>query len=278
MTVKRALPLALSLALAAIPASAAAPSDSAPVTATPSYADLADLADAAPLVARAKVRKLVPLDPKAHSGVTRFYVEAETEALLAGNAPIGVALTYLADLPLDAKGKPPALRKKSVLLFARAVAGRPGELQLVAPDAQIDWSEPVEATLRGILTALAAPSAPPRLLGVREALHVQGTLVGEGETQIFLDTADQSLAAITVTRVSGAAPAWSLSFSELVGDPGQVPEPDSLAWYRLACFLPSQLPPRANVSRAGEDRAAAVADYRFVLEQLGPCARTRGQS
>ena len=77
-----------------------------------SYADLADLADSAPLVLRAQVRKLVPLEPQRAQGVrrgwARFYAEARTGALLAGDAVVGEALRYLVDLPLDGRGKPPA--------------------------------------------------------------------------------------------------------------------------------------------------------------------------
>jgi hypothetical protein len=46
-------------------------------------------------------------------------------------------------------------------------------------------------------------------------------------------------------------------------------------WYRLACTLPRTLPQQ---SLADADRAAASAiqaDYRLVLDRLGPCVRTR---
>ena len=164
------------------------------------YADLADLADSAPLVLRAQVRKLVPLDQPRASGVrpgwARYYAEAKTTALLSGNVIIGESLRYLVDLPLDARGKPPALGKKQVLLFAAPVAGRPGELRLVAPDAQVLWDAVSESRLRAILTELLSADSPARISGVREAIHVSGTLAGEGETQIFLSTRDGSAASI----------------------------------------------------------------------------------
>src|SRR5205085_5077614 len=125
------------------PAAASGDSRSVAPLPAPSYADLADLADGAPLVVRVQPRKIAALDPERSRGVRpgwgRFYVEAKTEALIAGSAPLGEALTYLVDMPLDPKGKPPAIKKKSVVLFARTVAGRPGQLQLVAPDAQMLW-------------------------------------------------------------------------------------------------------------------------------------------
>ncbi len=262
----------------------ATPSDaqtapSAGVPQSPAYADLADLADSAPLVVRAELRKLAPLDAaRARSvrpGHARYYVEAKTQALISGSAPLGEALTWLVDLPLDAKGKPPALKKKSVVIFARTVPGRPGELQLVAPDAQFLWEPAMDARLRAILTELLGAGAPPRVTGVREAIYVPGNLAGEGETQLFLSTAKDDPAAITVIHQPGQPPSWSASFSELLNDSGRPPQPETLAWYRLACFLPPALPPGSNVSSTPEDRAVAEADYRLVKAQLGPCGRTR---
>jgi hypothetical protein len=252
-----------------------------PAVPAPTYADLADLTDGAPLVIKAQVRKLALVDPLRARGVragwARFYVEAKTEALIAGNVPIGEALRYLVDLPLDAKGKPPKFKKQSVVLFARTVPGRPGELQLVATDAQVMWTPALDLQLRGLLAELLVPGAPHKVTGVREAIHVTGNLAGEGETQLFLSTANNEPAAITVQRRPGQMPRWSVSFSEVVGEMAATPRRDSLAWYRLACFLPPLLPAGANVSDDPADRAAAGSDYRFVLTELGPCLRTRGR-
>jgi len=245
----------------------------------PSYADLADLADSAAIVARAQVRSLVRVKdaqaPGLRPGQGRFFVKAKTRALITGTTSLGEGLRYLVDLPLDTKGKPPKLAKTEVLLFARPVPGRSGELQLVAPDAQLAWSAPVEARLRTILSDLLAPGAPGRVSGVREALYVPGSLAGEGETQIFLTTRDGSAASITVRHSPGAPPAWGVSFSELVAEPGRTPVAGTLVWYRLACFLPNRLPRTAEVSDSAEARAQAQADYRTVLGSLGPCERTR---
>lgn len=245
----------------------------------PSYADLADLADASPLVARVQLRKLTPLEPgraqNVRPGWGRFYVEAKTQEVIFGRVALGEAVQFLADLPLNTKGKPPPLKKKSVLLFAQPVPSRPGALQLVAPDAMLVWDAGLDAQVRAVLGELNAPGAPQRIRGVREAIHVPGNLAGEGETQLFLATADGEPAAITVRRVPGRAPEWSVSFSEVVGEAGKAPPADTLAWYRLACFLPANLPAGANVSGSTRDRAAALSDYRYVLTQLGPCPRTR---
>lgn len=244
-----------------------------------SYADIADLADGAPMVIRAQPRKIVAVEPERARGVRqgwgRFYIEAKTEGVVAGTQPLGELLRYLVDLPLDPKGKPPAIKKKSVVLFARPVTGRPGELQLVRTDGQLVWDAPLDQRLRGILNELYAPGAAHKVTGVREAIFVPGNLAGESESQFFLSTANGEPAAISVHRTPGQSPRWSVSFSELVSADVEPPRRDSLAWYRLACFLPRELPVGANISATAGDQIAAASDYRFVMEKLGPCARTR---
>lgn len=263
------------LALAAVPASA---QDAMPAGPQVTYADIADLADSAGLVVIAQVAKMTRVDdaraPGLAPGYGRFYIEARTRTLLTSKAPLGEEIKYLVDLPLDRRGKPPKLKKTDVILFARSVPGRPGEIQLVTPTAQQPWSQPAEARLRSILSSLIAPDAPARVTGVRELMFVPGTLAGEGETQIFLTTRDGSAASITVRHQAGSAPTWGVSFSELVADVGHPPQPDTLEWYRLACFLPNVPPPGANVSDGYAARAQAEADYRMVLGELGPCRRT----
>jgi hypothetical protein len=272
------IPLALALAAFLLPAPILADSP-LPAMPEPTYADLADLVDSTPLVVRVQLRKLVQVEPErarnVRAGWGRFFVEARTEALIAGTGSLGQHLRYLVDLPLDAKGKPPKLKKKSVVLFARAVPVHPGELQLVAPDAQTMWDPALDTRLRTILGEFFAPGAPQRVTGVREAIFVAGNLAGEGETQLFLATANGEPASLSVIRRPGQPPRWGLSFSELVAAEGAVPQRDTLAWYRLACFLPAQLPARTTPAGSAADRAAAARDYRFVIEQLGSCPRTR---
>lgn len=268
----------------AFPAESRAAESPQPITATvgpyaPIYADIADLADHAQLVLRAKVKKVAVLKPEqgaaARPGMARVYVEAVTENLLTGPAAVGEALRYLADVRLDAKGKVPKLAKQSVLLFAGHVKDRPGEIRLVAPDAQILWDPATDAMLRQVLRELYGPDAPRRVTGVQEAIHVAGTLAGEGETQIFLTTSDGEPASITVLHHAGAPTHWGVSFSEIVATTGLPPKRDTLVWYRLACFLPRSLPPGANLSATDTDKAAAVSDYAKVLSDLGTCPRNR---
>jgi hypothetical protein len=276
-TARFSLRASLAAAALAIGVAAAPPAATAP---PPSYADLADLADAAELVVHAKVTKAIPVPPERAANVApghvRLYVEAKTVALIAADAPIGQAVRYLVDVPLDAKGKPPKLKKRELLLFARPVVGRPGELQLVGPSAQLNWDPALDLRVKPILAALAAADAAPAITGVRDALSVAGTLTGESETQIFLATRTGDPVSLTVVRRPGMAPAWGVSYGEIVDQSARPPERETLAWYRLACFLPGQLPGTANLAQDSASRGRAAEDYRFVVQQLGPCPRTLG--
>lgn len=276
---RTAAPIFALAMIISLPSLAAAPLSPVTPAAAGNYADLADLADSAAIVLKAQVRKLSRVENERAGGLRpgwgRFYIEARTRALLTGQAPQGEALTYLVDLPLDARGKPPAIKKKDVIVFARPVRGRPGELQLVAPDAQVLWTPAIEGQVRAILTELVAADAPGRVTGVRELIHVAGNLAGEGETQIFLSTKEGAAASITVQTKPGAAPIWGASFSELLAELGNPPKRDTLAWYRLACFLPATPPRGSNLSETPESQTRAEADYRLVMAELGPCQRDR---
>lgn len=254
---------------------------SAQISGIHTYADLADLADNAPIVVRAEVNKASRLKPaqagNVQPGYARVYIEAKTRALLVGNG-IGESIRYLADVKLSPEGKLPKLRKAQVIVFASAVPGRPGELRLVAPDAQLAATPEMESRVRALLGELVAADAPPRVTGVREAMHVTGNLAGEGETQLFLATERGDPVSISVIHRPGMATQWGVSLSEIVDQAAQAPARDTLLWYRLACSLPADLPRDAILSGTAADRQRAVADYRLVMSSLGPCDRTRTNS
>lgn len=261
------------------PAAAQGGPIAAPVMAGPTYADLADLADPAEAVLRVQIRKQAVLEPARSPGLApghvRLYVEARTVTLFKAPGPVGAAVRYLVDLPRLANGKPPKLKKQDVVLFTRAAQGRPGELALVRPDAQLAWTPELEARLRPLLAELARADAPPAITGVREALSVQGNLVGESETQFFLSTARRDLVSISVVRRPAMPAVWGVAWDEIVDQAASPPPADTIEWYRLACFLPETLPPRANISTDSQARARAELDYRYVLAALGPCPRNR---
>lgn len=275
--------VALALALAALALAAAVPAVAqagAPPPAASAYADLADLTLAAPVIADAVVRSAIRLKGPdaagAPPGLTRLYVEADVLALVRGAGGLPPRVGYLLDAAPDARGKLPVLKKQRVLLFARPAPGLPGQLQLVAPDAQRTWSTADDAQVRDIARAALGADAPPRLTGVREAFHVAGALPGESETQLFLQTADGRPVSLSVLRRPGERPRWAVALSEIVDEAAAPPPRDTLLWYRLACFLPPALPAASIAGLAPADAAAAREDYRFVLGQLGACGRTRG--
>lgn len=249
-----------------------------------SYADLADLAVAAPMAIHARIRKAAALKPEQAPGLAaghvRFFIEADVVGLIRGSGPLAARISYLVDLPLAANGKAPKLKSKQpVLIFARPVASGTttdtGSVRLVAPDAQLAWDPATEARLRAILTELVKPGAPPAITGIANGFHVPGTLPGEGETQLFLNTATGDPVSLTVITAADGSRRWAAAFGEIVDGSAAVPRRDTLAWYRLACGLPKALPLDKLAGTAPEDRKKAAADYAMILGALGECTRTR---
>lgn len=279
-----ALLTALALAAVAAPLGGASAQDAPdPAVAAPpplaTFADMASLAEKASLVVLAEVRDQVQVKaeraPGLAPGHARLFVEARTQALLAGASALGESLNYLADVPLNAKGKTPKLRKQRFIVFADPVPGRPGTLTLVAPGAQVPATPETEALARQVLTALAKPDVPPAVTSVRDVMSVAGNLTGESETQLFLETATGAPVSLTVVRRPGMEPHWGVSWTEIVDQSARAPAPDTIEWYRLACSLPPQLPADAYLQDDRAAHARAQADYAYILEQLGNCPRIR---
>lgn len=270
-----------------IPSVSAMQAPAATAAASPySYADIADLAAAAPIVLHARIYKATALKPERAPGVAagyaRFYVESDVVSLIRGAGPLAARISYLVDLPLDAKGKPAKLKKKQpVLLFARPVAGaaagtsNTGSVRLIAPDAQLPWDPATEAQVRGVLTELVKPGAPPAITGIANGFHVPGTLPGEGETQLFLNTSTGDPVSLTILTAADGSRRWAAAFGEIVDGSAAVPQRNTLAWYRLACGLPRQLPLSKLAGTAPADRRKAASDYAIILGALGECTRTR---
>lgn len=245
-----------------------------------SYADVVDLADSAPLIAAVRIRNIITVPPEQVGAVTagtrRLFIEADVVNLIRGEGGISPAVRYLYDAPLDRKGKVPKLKKAQVILFARP-GTRPGEIQLVAPDAQVAATPALTEQIRRVTGALLANQAAPRITGLGDAFHVAGTIAGEGETQIFLRTEKGDPVSLSILRRPGQEPRWAVALGEIVDEAARAPEPGTLLWYRLACFLPPALPSRSVRTLPVQDAEAARADYQFVIQALGSCGRTRKQ-
>ena len=272
------LAFALSLLAAAIPAPVSSQSAPPIARSEAGYADLVDLVLASPIVADVTIRsttrikgaEAVGLPP----GMLRLYVEADVMALIRGPAGMPARIGYLLDVAPDAGGRPPNFKKARVMLFARPVAGATDSLQLSGPDAQRAWSPDLDGRVRTIVRAAIAPDAPPVVTGIGNAFHVPGALPGEGETQIFLTTADNRPVSLSILRRPGERPRWAVALSEIVDEAAAPPAPETLLWYRLACALPPALPDHSTTTLASADAEAARSDYRFVIEALGPCGRS----
>ncbi|MCP3735459.1 hypothetical protein M9979_11320 [Sphingomonas sp. RP10(2022)] len=270
--------LALAAPLVSTPADAQIPPPAA-VGGGTSYADLTDLVIAAPVIADATIRSTVKLKGTDAAGVapgfTRFYVEADVIALVRGAGGLPPRIGYLLDVAPDSAGRLPKLKKLRVLLFGRPVPGIANQIQLVAPDAQLAWTPADDQRVRAIAQALVAADAPPVVTGIGNAFHVAGALPGEGETQLFLTTANGAPVSLTILRRPGEQPRWAVALSEIVDEAAAPPARDTLLWYRLACALPRELPARSTASLDPADATIAREDYGLVLQQLGPCGRTR---
>jgi hypothetical protein len=245
-----------------------------------SYADIADLFLGAPVVTSVRIAEAIPVPQPANtatrSTTIRYYLVGDVVSLIRGTGGVSPRVSWIADVPVDSRGKPLRLKKTQMLLAALPVAGRPAELRLAARDAMVPWSAALEARVREIVASGLAADAPPRVTGISSAFHSPGNLPGEGETQVFLTTDTAQPVSIGVLRRPGQATTWSVSLGEIVDEAARVPARDTLGWYRLACFLPRTLPALAIAELSETDSAAARADYAFVIEAMGTCARTRG--
>ena len=274
---RAALSAAFALASPAWLVPAQAQTVAAPTVALPSYVTVADLILAGPAVIDARIRSSARIKGAEASAVpaghARFYVEADVLALIRAPAPLPARVGYLVDVPLDARGRTPRLNKQRVLLFTRTVPGQPAMVQLPRIDAQRSWSPELDAMVRGIVREVVDPAAPPAVTGLGNAFHVPGTLPGEGETQIFVQTATGAPISLSILRRPGEARRWAVALGEIVDDAAAPPPRDTLLWYRLACGLPRELPAASLTEQEPPNAALAREDYAFVLEQLGPCRR-----
>jgi hypothetical protein len=239
-----------------------------------SYADVADLSGHAEVIAVAKLRSLAKVDPKAMASpqnVQRFYVEAQVISLIRGEAGLPDRVAFLLDLPITTK--PSAIKGTTMVLFGRTGA-RPGEFQLLSSDSILPWGPATEARVRSVTGELLARDAPPEIARVVEAFHVEGTVAGESETQIFLTTRGGQPVSLSVIRRPDMEPRFGAALGEIVDEAANLPAPDTLLWYRLACGLPPALPQSAAMKLDATGAEAAAADYRAFMARMAPCART----
>ncbi len=243
----------------------------------PTYADLVTMAMRADTVAIVQVEDQIPFPPERAPGVgpadVRLYVESLTQALLKAPTSVSESMVFVVDQRRLADGDPPDLEERRFLLMGDLSTTQPGALQLLSSRSMLPHGPRIEARVRQVLTQLAAADAPPGITGVRDVISVPGNLAGESETQLFVETDSGAPVSLTVIRRPGMAPHWGVSLGELVDASARPPEPETLAWFRFACFLPRELPNEAFLQRDRASQDQARADYAFVLAELGPCER-----
>jgi hypothetical protein len=243
------------------------------------YSDVADLVTISPLIVDAKVKKITFVPTEQAAGVPAFLqrtvVTADVISLIRGNSGIAAQIRFTLDIPKDSRGKVPNLKKQRFFFMGSAVSGRQDAIRLAQPDALITYSPANDTLVREITRQAVQLDAPQKITGVISAFHSAGTVIGEGETQIFLRTENQQPFSITVSSRPGKTKQWSVSTSELIEESSATPKRGTLLWYRLACGLPRQLPSDLVQSGAGEGTVQAQADYSFVVSALGACGRKR---
>lgn len=244
-----------------------------------SYADIADLVVISPLIVDATVRKATKVPAEQAVGVPatiqRMVIEADVGALIRGNDGVAGQIRFLLDVPKDAKGKIPKLKKQRYLLLGNKAAGLPGTIRLSRPDAVVEWSPANDAMLRAITKEAVIIDAPQAIVGVTSAFHSPGTVIGEGETQIFVEAKGNQIYSLSIFSRPGAPKRWAVSTGEVIDESAVAPQRNSLLWYRLACGLPRTLDAKLVETSDADSAAKAQADYRFILESLGACDRTR---
>lgn len=256
-----------------IPSSLAVQSESA------SYADIADLVVISPLIVDANIKNLRKIPPAQATGVPenlqRMLVEADIVALIRGQEGVNPKIRFLLDVPKDTKGKIPKLKKQRLFLMGSIVAGRPGEIRLSRPNALVQWSAANDILVRAITKEAVQIDAPARITGISSAFYSAGTVIGEGETQIFLKTDRDQPLSLSVLSRPGEKKRWAVSTAEVIDESATAPAKFSLLWYRLACGLPPTLSTELVEAADGEFVAQAQSDYLFILDSLGPCGRKR---
>ena len=244
-----------------------------------SYADIADLVVIAPLIVDMTVRNVQKLSAEQSVGIPtsleRVLVEADVMALIRGEGGITPRIRFLLDVPKNAKGKIPKLQKQRMYLFGRQVTGRPGEVQLARPNALALYSTTNDALVRAITKEAVQANAPRRITSVSGAFHSAGTVLGEGETQIFLKTDNDQPLSLTILSRPSQQKKWAVSTAEIIDASATAPQRFTLLWYRLACDLPRSLLSDRVEGASNADISRAQADYKFVIESLGPCGRKR---
>lgn len=122
---------------------------------------VADLASAAPLIAKARIRsvkdvRIAGADP-GDPARTYHLITARVDSLIRGTGGIAPQVRFLV-APAEGIANSPVVRRRgaTVLIFALPAA-QPGQVQLVSRNALQPWSAGIEATTRAVVCRNARP-------------------------------------------------------------------------------------------------------------------------
>ena len=244
------------------------------------YADVADLALAAPVVIVARIHATVRVSRRAAPGLAegarRYLVHANVDRAILAPGPVPGRIEYLWDVQSPDR---PDIDDRPVILFLAPVPGRTDQFRLVKPNAQVAADAGLEARVRTILKEARGPAAPSaKAVAVTRAFTVPGAVPGEAETQIFLQAQGAQPTSLVVLSRPGEPKRWTASFGDTIDTDAPAIKRDTLAWYALACGLPRALPADATAELDEGERATVAADYAFVLKDLGPCRTPKDAS
>jgi len=236
-----------------------------------SYADVADLALASPVVVRATIIAARTLPRNAASTVAadraRVMVTAQVTNLLVAPGATTATLMWLWDAPADARGRPPKAKGLDVLAFVAAPDAN-GGTRLMSRRGQQNWDPALADRVKQVV-AEARGGTVPEFRGVTNGFRADGTISGESESQFFLATNDGKPATLVVQKRPAEMLRVLVARGDIIDDSAQRVQPGSLLWYRLACGLPAHLP-----AAAGGSSTALARDWTDAMTSLGPCGRT----
>lgn len=255
----------------AVPGQGAAAAETTTASAQLSYADLADLTLAAPVIVRATITRSERISDKDSPGLkpgrARLLITAAVDAAIIAPGAIPASLSWLWDAPLDPRGKTPKPKGQPILAWLDTPAAD-GKSRLISALALQPFDAATETRTRSIATE-ARSGTVPIITGVSNGFRADGTVKGESESQFFLTAADGKGLTMVVTARPGEPRRIAVARGDVIDESATIVKPETLLRYRLACFLPVQLP-----AKSGGGNPALAADWRAAITSLGPCGRT----
>lgn len=197
----------------------------------------------------------------------RLLVTAAVSNVLVAPGAMGGTLQWLWDAPVDARGRPPAAKGLDVIAFVDS-PGTGGATRLATRRGQQPYELALADRVRAIVTE-ARTGDVPVIRSVSNGFRADGTVPGESESQFFLTTADGKPATLVVQNRPGEMRRVLVAQGDIIDESARRVAPDTLLWYRLACFLPRTLP-----AAAGAADPALAKDWRDAMASLGPCGKT----